>query len=210
MLLHRKIQTSWFVWTSGAGLKEFRNTRIEEGRLYTAYSLREHPVFTALFCWFHIRIQNRQSLKYYRFSKTSWKIHENIALSFNNKSQGFLSMLVESFNPKTSYSFLKASHTIFSHAFARDPRKNSRVTSSNMQGELWLVTNSWRHEIFFSARFRRQIFSAAETKVEKTECSRRLVVCRIRNTHRRVPVNLQCDFWRHHLLSLVCVWSVAC
>ena len=25
MLLHRKIQPSWFVWTSGAGLKEFRN-----------------------------------------------------------------------------------------------------------------------------------------------------------------------------------------
>ena len=27
MLLHRKIQSSWFVWTSGAGLKEFRNRR---------------------------------------------------------------------------------------------------------------------------------------------------------------------------------------
>ena len=34
-------------------------------------------------------------------------------------------------NPKTSHSFLNASSAIFSHAFARDPRKNFRVTSSN-------------------------------------------------------------------------------
>ena len=89
-------------------------------------------------------------------------------------------MLVEFFKPENFPFFPQSISRNFFPAFARDPRKNSRVTSSNMQGELWLITNSWRHGIFFSARFRRQIFSAAETKVEKTECSRSQVVCRIR------------------------------
>ena len=67
-------------------------------------------------------------------------------------------------NPKTSHTFLNASSAIFSHALARDPRKISRVTSWNMQGELWLVTNIWRHGNFISARFRRRFFSAGETR----------------------------------------------
>ena len=44
--------------------------RLEKGRLYTGYSLREHPFFSALVRWFHKRIHNRQNLKYYRLSKT--------------------------------------------------------------------------------------------------------------------------------------------
>ena len=84
--------------------------RLEKERLYTGYSLREHPVFSALVSsfthivlftsWFHTRIHNRQSLKYYRLSKTSWKIHENITVRFNNKSQGFLLMPFESFKTR--------------------------------------------------------------------------------------------------------------
>ena len=84
--------------------------RLGKERLYTGYSLREHPVFSALVSsfthivlftsWFHRRIHNRQNLKYYRLSKTSWKIHENITLWFNNKSQGFLLVPFESFKTR--------------------------------------------------------------------------------------------------------------
>ena len=73
--------------------------RLVKERLYTCYRLREHPFFWLYSLLFHIRIHNRQSLKYYRLSETSRKIHENIALWLNNKSQGFLLMLVE-FKPE--------------------------------------------------------------------------------------------------------------
>ena len=126
--------------------------RVEKGRLYMypCYSLREHPVFSALVWWFHIRIYNRQSLKYYRLSKTSWKIHENIALSFNDKSQGFLLMFVESFELENFPFFPVHLPPYFSKRL-----REIHATSSNMQGELWLVTNSWRHGNLFSSRFRR-------------------------------------------------------
>ena len=110
--------------------------RLEKGRRYKGY-LREHPVFSALVAsfahsvlftsWFHIRIYNRQSLKYYRLSETSWKIHENIALWFNNKSQGFLLMLVESFKPENFPSFpQRVFRYIFPRVCARSTQKLAR------------------------------------------------------------------------------------
>ena len=142
---------------------------VEKGLLYmyTCYSLREHPVFPSLVWWFHIRIHNRQSqgswqsLKYYRLFKTSWKIHENIALSFNDKPQGFLLMLIESFELENFPFFPVHLPPHFSTRL-----REIHATSSNMQGELWLVSNSWRHGNLFSTRFRRQFFSASETKAE--------------------------------------------
>ena len=60
-------------------------------------------------------------------------------------------------NPKTSHSFINTSSAIFSHAFARDPRKNSRVTSSNVQGELTsdvteIFLGSVSKTVFFGGR----------------------------------------------------------
>ena len=71
-------------------------------------------------------------------------------------------------NPKTSHSFLNASSAIFSHAFARDPRKNSRVTSSNMQGEL----TSDVTEIFLGSVSKtvRRFFSAGEKTISGNFC----------------------------------------
>ena len=70
---------------------------------------------------------NRQSLKYYRLSETSWKIHRGIPLWFNNKSQDFLLMLVESFKPENFPFFPQRT---FRHNFprvcARSPQ-NSRI-----------------------------------------------------------------------------------
>ena len=86
-------------------------------------------------------------------------------------------MLVESFKPENFPSFLNASSAIFSHAFARDPLKNSRVTSSNMQR----VNCDWSlpaddTEIFsrlgLEDGFSRRV--KLDTRAEKTRCSRRL------------------------------------
>ena len=55
-----------------------------------------------MFFFNHIRIHKRQSLKYYRLSETSWKIHENIALWFNTSRKAsswcLLSLPTESEN----------------------------------------------------------------------------------------------------------------
>ena len=70
-------------------------------------------------------------------------------------------MLVESFKPE-KFPFFPAHLPPYFSTRLRE----IHATSSNMQGELWLVTNSWRHRNLSSARFRRQFFSASETKAE--------------------------------------------
>ena len=124
--------------------RDFRETgpRPEKGRLYTGYSLGEHRVFSALVSsfiqdvlftsWLQIRIHNRQSLKYYRLSDTSWKIRENVAVWFNNKSQGFLLMLVESFKPENLAFFPQR---IFRHIF---PSIFARSTQQTCALLLWI------------------------------------------------------------------------
>ena len=54
--------------------------RLVKEWLYTHAIACESIRFFGSSLLFHIRIHNRQSLKYYRLSETSRKIHENIAL----------------------------------------------------------------------------------------------------------------------------------
>ena len=94
-------------------------------------------------------------------------------------------MLVESFKPESFPFFPQSiSRHIFTRVCARSTQKYARYFF-----ELWLVTNSWRQRNFFAACFRRWIFSVGETKAEETGCPLRLVVCRIRNTCRRVLID---------------------
>ena len=66
---------------------------------------------------------NRQSLKYYRLSETSWKIHRGIPLWSTTSRKTSSWCLLSLSNQKISHSFLNAPSAIISHAFAPDPRK---------------------------------------------------------------------------------------
>ena len=106
-------------------------------------------------------MHKRQSLKYYRLSETSWKIHKNIALWFNNNSQGFLLMLVESFKPENFPFFPQR---IFRHTFPRVCAKSTqKLACYFFEYARWILigTNSWRHKIFswlgFSDGFSRRM-----------------------------------------------------
>ena len=70
-------------------------------------------------------------------------------------------MLVEPFKPEKFPLFPAYLPPHFSTRL-----REIHATSSNMQGELWLVTNSWRQGNLFSARFRRQFCSASGTKAQ--------------------------------------------
>ena len=67
------------------------------------------------------RIHNRQSLKYNRLSRSSWKIYKNFALRFKNKPQGFLLMLIAATKPENFAHFPELNLRHFQHAFARAP-----------------------------------------------------------------------------------------
>ena len=141
--------------------------RLEKEQLYTSYSLREHPVFSAPVWWFHIRIHNRQSLKYYRLSQTSWKIHKNIARLPFDACWVFLTRKL----PILSSTHLPPYFpTRWRKIHAKTRALLLRIGEVNSD---WSLTADVT-EIFLSFRFRRRFFSAGETKAEKTGCSSRL------------------------------------
>ena len=130
-------------------------------------SLGEHPVFSAPVWWFHIRIHNRQSLKYYRLSETSWKIHKNIARLPFDACWVFLTGKL----PILSLTHLPPYFpTRWRKIHAKTRALLLRIGEVNCD---WSLTADVT-EIFLSFRFRRRFFSAGETKTEKTGCSRRL------------------------------------
>ena len=63
--------------------------------LHQVNQRRNNEYNVLLTSWIHSRIHNGKSLKCNRLSKSSWKIYKNIALRFENKSQGLLLMLIE-------------------------------------------------------------------------------------------------------------------
>ena len=141
--------------------------RLEKEQLYTSCSLREHPVFSAPVWWFHIRIHNRQSLKYYRLSQTSWKIHKNIARLPFDACWVFLTRKL----PILSSTHLPPYFpTRWRKIHAKTRALLLRIGEVNCD---WSLTADVT-EIFLSFRFRRRFFSAGKTKAEKTGCSRRL------------------------------------
>ena len=142
-------------------------SRIEKEQLYTSCSLREHPVFSAPDWWFHIRIHNRQSLKYYRLSETSWKIRKNIARLPLDACWVFLTRKL----PILSSTHLPPYFpTRWRKIHAKTRALLLRIGEVNCD---WSLTPDVT-EIFLSFRFGRRFFSAGKTKAEKTGCSRRL------------------------------------
>ena len=141
--------------------------RLEKEQLYTSYSLWEHPVFSAPVSWFHKRIHYRQSLKYYRLSETSWKIHKNIARLPFDACWVFLTGKL----PILSLTHLPPYFpTRWRKIHAKTRALLLRIGEVNCD---WSLTPDVT-EIFLSFRFGRRFFSAGKTKAEKTGCSRRL------------------------------------
>ena len=93
--------------------------------MFTCYSLREHPVFSALVCWFHIRIHNRQSqgswqsLKYYRLSKPVGRFTKTSLFDSTTSRKASSWCLLSLSNRKNSHSFLRISRHIFPRVCAR-------------------------------------------------------------------------------------------
>ena len=125
--------------------------------------------------WIHKRLHNGESLKYNRLSKSSRKIYKNIPLPFKNKSQGFLLMFVEAVKPEN---FAHFPELIPCHFFnTRLQELQARflcVTSSDMQGEMWLVYKSWHQENRFRGSSSQTLFSAETSDRRKCVC-----ICRV-------------------------------
>ena len=99
---------------------------------------------------------------------------ERLSKTFDSTTnrKAFSWCLLSLSNPKTSLTFLNSSSAIFP---TRCVKSTQKLALCFFEYARW-ITNSWRHGNFFSARFCRRFFSAGETIVEKTGCSRRLFV----------------------------------
>ena len=98
-----------------------------------------------------------------------------IYLLIQNKSQGFLLMVIEPIKPENFANFPWTQRPPFCNPHLRELRARFlRVSSSDMQSKMWLVYKNWRHGNRFVARVRRPYFSAETSDSRKYVCVRRL------------------------------------
>ena len=102
----------------------------------------------------------------------------NTTLLFDSKTNRKASSwcLLRLSNPKTSHTFLNSSPAIFNTRLRELQAWFLRVTSSDMQGEMWLVYKSWGHRNCSHGSSLQTLFLGETSGSWKYVCVRRLHV----------------------------------